>query len=114
MHLEINDATAFRQIQETFSNYYPYLEIEFFYKPHKKYEHSQETDQINPNNIVGDIKLTHEKFSLFIRLLMLRRNLWNSLDFLFKFFVKKKTNGNKHLGWMIYNKRVDRVRKEFF
>ena len=30
MHLEINDTTAVRHLMETFSNYYPYLKIEFF------------------------------------------------------------------------------------
>ncbi|KAA9035659.1 hypothetical protein FW778_20765 [Ginsengibacter hankyongi] len=59
MHLEINDNTSFREIQETFSNYYPYLKIDFFHKPHKKYEASSEADRLDPNSLVGDIKLSH-------------------------------------------------------
>jgi glycerol-3-phosphate O-acyltransferase len=59
MHLEINDNTSLREIEETFSNYYPYLKIEFFNKSHKKYEASPETDRIDPNTVVGDLKRTH-------------------------------------------------------
>jgi len=59
MYLEINDNTRLREIEETFSNYYPYLKIEFFYKSHKKYEASSETDRVDPNTVVGDLKLTH-------------------------------------------------------
>jgi len=40
MHIEINDNTSFRHIQEKFSDYYPYLQIEFYKKSHKKYEAS--------------------------------------------------------------------------
>jgi len=59
MYLEINDNTSLREIEETFSNYYPYLKIEFFYKSHKKYEASQETDRVDPNTVIRDLKRTH-------------------------------------------------------
>ena len=112
MHLEINDVTAFRQLQETFSNYYPYLRIEFFCKPHKKYEHSLETDQINPNNIVGDIKLTHvsgvleiqpfykvadvekefmQRFGLSVQILRKEKNKWEQTTGMDDFSLKELT-----------------------
>ena len=59
MHLEINDNTTLREIEETFSNYYPYLKIGFFSQPHKKYEGSSGADQLDPNTLVGNIKHTH-------------------------------------------------------
>ena len=59
MYLDINDNTRFRDIEETFSNYYPYLKIEFFHKAHKKYESSSEADRVNPDSMVGDLKRTH-------------------------------------------------------
>lgn len=97
MHLEINDTTAVRHLMETFSNYYPYLKIEFFHKPHKKYEDSSETDRVDPGATVGDIKATHvsgvleiqpfyriadvekefmERFGLSVQILRKEKNKW--------------------------------------
>lgn len=59
MYLEINDNTSLKEIQETFSNYYPYLKIEFFRKAHKIYESSPEREAIDPGTLVGDLKRTH-------------------------------------------------------
>lgn len=67
MHIEINDNTSFRQIQEVFSDFYPYLKMEFYRKRHKKYESSEETDWIDPNTAIGDIKQTHVSGVLEIR-----------------------------------------------
>jgi glycerol-3-phosphate O-acyltransferase len=59
MHIEVNDKTTLRYIQETFSDYYPYLQIEFFTKPHEKYEASQNKYIIYPGKTIGDIQQTH-------------------------------------------------------
>jgi hypothetical protein len=59
MHIEINDNTTIREIQETFSAYYPFLQIRFYDTPHKKYEASAEEDQIYTARTIGDIKKTH-------------------------------------------------------
>lgn len=67
MHIEINDSTSLRQIQQVFSNYYPYLKIEFFSKRHKKYEASEENNLIDPDILIGDIKGSHEGGVLEIR-----------------------------------------------
>ena len=67
MHIEINDNTTLRNIQETFSDYYPYLQIEFFKKPHEKYEASQNKDIIYAGKTIGDIKQTHVSGLLEIR-----------------------------------------------
>ncbi len=109
MHLEINDNTSFREIQDTFSNYYPYLKIEFFHKAHKKYEASLETDQFNPDTVVGDIKLTHvsgvleiqpfyriadvekefmERFGLSIQILRKEKNKWEQTTGMDDFTLK--------------------------
>ena len=42
-----------------FSNYYPYLRIEFYEQPHKKYEASRERQRINADLTVSAIKATH-------------------------------------------------------
>jgi glycerol-3-phosphate O-acyltransferase len=67
MHLKINDNTSLREIEETFSNYYPYLKLEFFHKSHKKYEASLATDRVNPYTKVGDLNLKHMSGALEIR-----------------------------------------------
>ena len=59
MHIEINDNTVLRDIQETFSDFYPYLKIEFYNKPHKKYETSAEACLVDPGKTIGEIRLTH-------------------------------------------------------
>lgn len=59
MHIELNDATTLKEIQEVFSDFYPYLKIAFFRKRHLKYEASEEADLIDPNTTIGNIKLTH-------------------------------------------------------
>jgi len=59
MHIEINDTTSLREIQVVFSSFYPYLQIKFYSKRHKKYEASDELNEIEPNILIGDIKATH-------------------------------------------------------
>ncbi|MGE5106672.1 MAG: hypothetical protein ACM3H8_03955 [Sphingobacteriales bacterium] len=59
MHIEINDNTTLREIQEAFANFYPYLQIEFYRLPHKKYEASAESGLIYPGETIGEIKQTH-------------------------------------------------------
>jgi len=59
MHMEINDNTALREIQLVFSNFYPYLELQFYRKAHSTYEVSAEKDAIEPDTTVGAIKKTH-------------------------------------------------------
>lgn len=59
MHIEINDNTTLREIQQVFSNFYPYLKIEFYSRGHKKYEASAEINEIEPNIRIGDIKAAH-------------------------------------------------------
>ena len=59
MHIEINDNTTLRHLQDVFSDYYPYLQIEFYRKTHKKYEASAEDDLLFPGKTIGEIKITH-------------------------------------------------------
>ena len=59
MHIEINDATTLRDIQDVFSSFYPYLKIDFYSKRHKKYEGSPGRYEIEPNIRIGDIKANH-------------------------------------------------------
>lgn len=67
MHLEINDTTTFKEIQEAFSNFYPYLQLEFYTRGHKKYEESLDIDLVYPGKTIGDVKKTHTSGILEIR-----------------------------------------------
>lgn len=59
MHIDINDNTSLREIQLVFSNFYPYLYIEFYRKPHREHEASDEKDEIESDHTIGSIKKTH-------------------------------------------------------
>ena len=59
MHIELNNNTKLCEIQEVFSNHYPYLKIEFYKKPHKKYEASEDAYLIRPQRKIGDVKRPH-------------------------------------------------------
>lgn len=59
MHIEINDTTTIRHIQDKFSDYYPYLQLGFYRKAHKKYEISESADLIDPALTIGEIRKTH-------------------------------------------------------
>jgi len=59
MHIEIHDNIPLSEIQKVFSDFYPYLKIEFYRKPHKKYEASDEKNQIDPDSLIKDIRATH-------------------------------------------------------
>lgn len=59
MYIEINDNTTLREIQETFSDFYPWLQIEFYSKSHKKYEGSEKAHLLLSGSSVADVKQTH-------------------------------------------------------
>lgn len=55
MHILITKETILREIQEAFSNYFPYLKIEFYRSPHKIYKGSPEYDKLDLSFRVGDL-----------------------------------------------------------
>lgn len=55
MHITIDDQTLLREIRDAFSNYFPYLKMEFYRSPHRIYLASPETDQLDPSYRVGDL-----------------------------------------------------------
>jgi len=59
MHIDINDTTTLRHIQDVFSDFYPYLQIWFYKKAHKKYEASPDTELLPADKMIRDIKQTH-------------------------------------------------------
>lgn len=59
MHIEINDNTTIKEIQKTFSDYYPYLNLNFYHDHHKKYEPSLLENLIDSKKNIGEIRNTH-------------------------------------------------------
>lgn len=59
MHIEITNDTRLSEIRKVFSDFYPYLQIEFYRKFHKKYEGSEKKDRVDPGITVGELKKTH-------------------------------------------------------
>lgn len=97
MHIEIHDLSTVQEIQKTFSDFYPYLQLAFYARPHKKYEASGKKDQVPSDKTIGKIRHTHvsalleiqptytiaqvenefqQRFGLSVQVLMKERDLW--------------------------------------
>jgi hypothetical protein len=59
MHIDINDNTRLKDIQKTFSDYYPFLSINFYNEPHVKYQSSPATHLIDPQKKIIEVRKTH-------------------------------------------------------
>ena len=59
MHIDINDTTRLGDIQEVFADFYPYLQLRFYRKQHKKYEASTEEDLLPPELTIAEVRQTH-------------------------------------------------------
>jgi hypothetical protein len=66
MKITIKDDQTIREIQENFSNLFPYLKIEFFTKPHKKFSGSRKENIIDPSVNIGDCRSVHGSGALHI------------------------------------------------
>lgn len=55
MHIDINDKTVLKEIHKTFSDYYPFLLMKFYKKPHNKYEESRKAEELDIEKTVGDV-----------------------------------------------------------
>lgn len=59
MYIELNDNTRLREIQDVFSDFYPYLRINFYWKTHKKYETSPMVELVSSDTSIGNLRKTH-------------------------------------------------------
>jgi hypothetical protein len=59
MHIAIHDYTLLKEIKTAFSDFYPYLKIEFFSLSHSKYGRSSELKQISPEMTISSLNLLH-------------------------------------------------------
>ena len=110
MYIEINDTTSLREIQVVFSSFYPYLQIKFYNRRHKKYEASDELHEIEPNILIEDIKATHisgvleilplskvsevekeflHRFGLSVQILRKEKNAWQQTTGMDDFTLKE-------------------------
>ena len=96
MIIEINDSRTIGDIQEEFSNRFPFLKIEFFQKPHDREDPSNETPYqkelplgeirqkhahgiitIDPDNETGAVEKEFERrFGLIVQIYRLQMDRW--------------------------------------
>lgn len=60
MTLEINDTKTIENICNQFSDYYPFLRIEFYNKPHKYGEASFDQHLLPHNKVINEIRKQHK------------------------------------------------------
>lgn len=59
MLLPIDDDRQISELQERFSNSFPWLKIEFYSHPHHWKEGTSESEIINPQRLTGDVRSNH-------------------------------------------------------
>ncbi len=110
MYIELNDNTKLREIQEVFSDFYPYLQINFYWKRHKKYESSPIVELVSSDTSIGTIRKTHlsglleilplnkvadvekefqERFGLSVQILRKEKNKWEQTTGMDDFTLKE-------------------------
>jgi hypothetical protein len=60
MHIQIKNKTPLKEISDVFASHYPYLRIEFYTRPHGKYDYCKSEDHIHPDILVRGIEGKHE------------------------------------------------------
>lgn len=64
LHIEENSTT--NDIKAKFSQYYPFLKLEFFTKPHKEKEASKKDDLIKGEKLISEIRTVSNEGDLII------------------------------------------------
>lgn len=59
MHIDINDNTRLKDIQKTFSDYYPFLSLNFYHDHHGRYEGSSKENLIDPDHKIIEVRKTY-------------------------------------------------------
>jgi hypothetical protein len=66
MKITINDRRKIQAIQESFSEMFPYLKIEFFSKPHKRGESSPKKFMKSSSKTIGECRTVHSNGTMTI------------------------------------------------
>lgn len=66
MKIEIKDNMSVTQLQEEFHEFFPYLKLEFFKKPHKIHEASRKSSMIKPETLLKDCRKLHNEGNIYI------------------------------------------------
>ena len=59
MKINISDSMTIKEIQDIFSNKYPYLQIEFFSKSHRTFAGSRKENMISSDTNIRDCRTQH-------------------------------------------------------
>ncbi|PSL44168.1 hypothetical protein CLV51_10633 [Chitinophaga niastensis] len=95
MQIHINDETLVVDIQEEFRRYYPYLKLEFFYKPHVKGEYYAKEEKVISDTPIEKIRVTHHSGWLDINYYRTAAAVEHDCWYLFGFCMQilRKSNG---------------------
>ncbi|MBK7233326.1 MAG: hypothetical protein IPH93_13950 [Saprospiraceae bacterium] len=66
MKISIKDSLTIEEIKDQFSKKFPYLKIEFFTKPHKKFTGSKKENMIPTDVTIGESRSVHSIGELII------------------------------------------------
>jgi len=61
MHIEINNKTILKDIQKTFSDFYPFLSLAFYKNHHDIFENSKIIDELDIEKSIGEIHKIQDK-----------------------------------------------------
>lgn len=67
IQIHIHDQTSIKDIQEAFSEHYPYLKLEFFSRPHQSGKGSEKKYMRSNDALLHDFRLVHSEGELMIR-----------------------------------------------
>lgn len=59
MHIHIHDSLTLAEIKKVFSNFYPYLKLEFFSTPHQPFGSSVQKNELATLLAIAAVKQTH-------------------------------------------------------
>lgn len=110
MYIELNDNTRLKEIQDVFSDFYPYLQMNFYWKTHEKYETSSMIELVSPDTPIGNLRRTHvsglleiqplnkvadverefqQRFGLSVQILRKEKNKWEQTTGMDDFTLKE-------------------------
>jgi len=88
MKIAINDRRKIQAIQESFSEMFPYLKIEFFVKPHKAGVPSSKKIMKNSSKTIGECRTVHSNGTMTILPNMTVADLVDGFNETFGLFVR--------------------------
>ena len=82
MFLHIVDSMTIEEVQDRFNECFPFLTIEFFSVPHKRFQSTDNRYRYGPKEMIGNIRTNHTKGALEIKswftVARVEKELWDN------------------------------------